>query len=172
MKKAEKTFFIDNLSEELKVASLVVLVDYTGLSVKKQQALKKALKDVDARLLVVKNTLFKLSTQKTKLDNSIASDEVLSGPTALILGSSDPISPLQVLAKFAKDNEIPKFKVGIVEGNFQDKNGLLRLSSLPKKEILLSQVVGSIASPLYGLVGTLQANMQKLVWILNSKTKA
>jgi len=172
MKKVEKSFFIDNLAEELKSSSSVVLVDFTGLSVKKQQELKKALRAANAKLVVVKNTLFKLSTKKADLSENVSTDEVLSGPTALVLGNEDPIAPLQILAKFAKDNEIPKFKVGIVEGSFQDKEALTKLASLPKKEVLLSQVVGSFASPLYSLVGTLQGNMQKLIYVLSAKAKA
>ena len=76
-----------------------------------------------------------------------------------------------MLAKFASEFEIPQFKVGIVEKSFQDKESLIKLSMLPGKEALFAQVVGSIGSPLYGLVGTLQGNLQKLVFILDQASK-
>ena len=57
MKKAEKIKLVENLTENLKSATSVVLVDYTGLSVKKQQDLKKRLKEISASMEVVKNTL-------------------------------------------------------------------------------------------------------------------
>lgn len=171
MRKQEKTFFVQNLTEELKAATSVVLVNYTGLSVKMQQELKKRLKQVDARMFVAKNTLFKLAGKNAKIPEEAISDTVLSGPTSYILTEEDPIAPLQVLNKFAQEFEIPQFKVGIVEGSFQDKKSLQRLAKLPSKEALFGQAVGAIGAPLYGLVTTLNANMQKLLFILNAKVK-
>lgn len=171
MKRTEKTFFVENLTEELKSATCVVLVDYTGLSVKMQQDLKKKLKSCSAKMLIVKNTLFKLAGKSANVPNETISDSVLSGPTAIIVSEKDPIAPLQILAKFAKENDILNFKVGIIEGIFQDKDALLKLSTLPSKEILYAQLVSSISAPMYGIVSTLQGNLQKLIWILNEKFK-
>jgi large subunit ribosomal protein L10 len=171
MKKAEKTFFVENLTEELKSASCVVLLDYTGLSVKMQQDLKKKLALSGAKMLIVKNTLFKLAGKEAKVPEETLSDTVLSGPTAMVISNGDSIAPLQILAKFAKEHEILNFKVGIVDGAFQDKNTLIKLSNLPSKEVLYGQLVGSIAGPMYALTGTLQVNLQKLVSILEQASK-
>jgi large subunit ribosomal protein L10 len=171
MKKAEKSFFVDNLAQELKEAKSVVLINYAGLSVQAQQELKKRLKEVDAKLVVVKNTLLKLAGEKAGIEKKTLEDSVLSGQTALVLGSGDALSPIQVLGKFAKEFEIPKFKVGIIEGSFQDEADLTKLSTLPGKDALLGQLLGALMASQYGLVGTLNANMQKLVFILNEKAK-
>jgi large subunit ribosomal protein L10 len=172
MKKSEKIFFVENLSEELKSATSLVLVDYTGLSVKKQQELKKLLKAVSAKLFVAKNTLFKLAANNAKLSEEATSDSVLTGPTAFVITESDPIAPIQVLAKFAQTNEIPQFKIAIIEGKFQDKESLIKLSQLPSKDILYSQVIGAISAPAYNLISILQGNLQKLVWVLDEKSKS
>jgi large subunit ribosomal protein L10 len=172
MKKAEKQTFVDELTSELKNASSIVLIDYTGISVKSQQELKKRLKAVDASMLVVKNTLLKIAGRKAETSEDALTDSVLSGQTALVVSKADPIAPLQVLYRFAKEFELPQLKVGIVEGKFQDKVALTKLSTLPSKEILLGQTVGTIASPLYGIVGVLNANMQKLVYILSEHAKS
>ncbi len=171
MKKSEKPFFVENLTEELKGASSIVLVDYTGLSVKLQQELKKKIKAVNAKMIICKNTLFKLAGEKAKLEKEALADTVLAGPTALIISQKDPIAPLQVLASFAKENLLPQFKVGIIEGKFQNKEALTTLSTLPSKDILFAQVTGAISSPLYGITGILQANLQKLISILSAKAK-
>lgn len=171
MKKQEKTFFVQNLSEELKGAKSIILVDYSGLSVSMQQELKKKLKEVGAKMVVVKNTLFKLAGKDAKVSDNVLTDTVLTGQTALVLALEDPVAPLGVLAKFAKEFEVPQLKVGIVEGSFQDKESLDVLSKLPGRDVLLIQTVGAIASPAYGLVGTLQTNLQKLMYILDSKVK-
>jgi large subunit ribosomal protein L10 len=169
MKKQEKIFFVENLTEELRSAKSVVLINYAGLSVKAQQELKKRLKEVGAKMLVVKNTLLKRAGEAAKVDNQILTDSVLTGQTALVISEDDPIAPLGVLGKFAKEFEVPQFKVGLVEGSFQDTEALKKLSALPGKDALLGQLLGALMSPSYGLVGTLNANMQKLLFILKSK---
>jgi large subunit ribosomal protein L10 len=169
MKKAEKVLFVDNLTQELKDAKSVVLVNYSGLGVKSQQELKSRLKDAGGRMLVVKNTLLKRAGEAAKVEKDVLTDTVLSGQTAIILADGDPIAPLQVLGKFAKEFDTPKFKVGIVDGAFQDESALSKLSTLPGRDALLGQLLGVLMSPQYGLVGTLGGNLQKLVYILKQK---
>ena len=171
MIKTEKVSIVKELTEELKSATSTVLVDYKGLSVSAQQELKKRLKSVGANMKVVKNTLLKLAGKDAKLPEDALTDTVLSGPTALVMTEDDPIAPLQVLYKFAKEFEIPELKVGIIEKDFQDKVTLEILAQLPSKDVLVSQAVGTIAQPLYGIVGVLNANLQKLLYILKTKAE-
>lgn len=166
MQKTEKILLVEELSEELKSATSAVIVNYKGLSVSSQQELKKRLKSVGADMRVVKNTLFKLAGENAKLPKDVLTDTVLTGPTALVITEDDPIAPLQILYKFASEFEIPELKVGIVEKNFQGKEELIKLAQLPSKDVLFGQAVGTIAGPLYGIVGVLNANLQKLVYIL------
>lgn len=166
MKKAEKSFFVQNLTEELKSAKSVILINFAGMSVKTQQELKKRLKEANARMLVVKNTLFRRAAKEAKMTKEVLTDTVLTGQTALILADNDPFAPLQVLGKFAAEFEVPRFKVGLIEGVFQDTDTLEKVSKLPGKNVLVAQAIGAIAAPMYGIVAVLQGNMQKLVYIL------
>jgi large subunit ribosomal protein L10 len=172
MLKAEKVLFVDNLKEELKEAKSLVLVNYSGLGVKAQQDLKSRLKEVGGKMVVVKNTLLKRAGEIAGLDKEVLKDEVLSGQTALIIATNDPIAPIQVLGKFAKEASVPKFKVGIVDGSFQDSQALSQISNLPGRDTLLGQVLGSLMGLEYGLTATLQGNLQKLVYILDQKSKS
>lgn len=166
MLKADKVQLVSDLAPKLSGATSIILVNYTGLSVASQQALKAKLREVGATMTVVKNTLIKRAVADAKLDDKIATDEVLSGQTALIMSSDDAVAPIQILGKFAKESNVPQFKVGIVEGAFQDKASLTKLSTLPGRDALLGQVLGTLMSPSYGMVGVLQGNLQKLVYIL------
>lgn len=168
MKKAEKSIFVDNLTEELKGAKAVVLINFAGLSVKNQQELKKRLKEAGARMVVVKNTLLKLAGEAAKVDEKVLTDTVLRGQTALIITGGDAMAPLSILGKFAKEHETPQFKVGVVDGMFQDTEALSRLSSLPSRDALLGQLLGTLMGPMYGLTGTLNGNLQKLVYVLGA----
>ena len=170
MKKLEKSLFVQNFTEELKSATSVVLINYEGLTVKMQQELKKRLKEAGASMLVAKNTLFARAGHDAKLPEQALTDSVLKGPSAYVITEADPIAPLQIISKFASEFEIPQFKVGVVEGKYQDKDSLTKLSTLPSKEVLFAQTVGAVSAPLYGIVGVLQGNLQKLVYILKTKS--
>jgi large subunit ribosomal protein L10 len=171
MLKAQKITFVEGLTDELKNAKSVVLVNYSGLNVKGQQELKARLKEVGGRMVVVKNTLLKRAGEAAKIDKDALTDAILQGQTALVISDADPIAPLQVLGKFAKEFEVPKFKVGVVDGSFQNEEDLVKLSTLPGRDALLGQLLGSLMSAQYGLVGTLNANMQKLVSVLSEASK-
>ena len=161
-----KKDLVVSLTPRLKNASSVVFVNYTGLSVTLQQKLKSELKAIGSDMTVVKNTLIRRAGKEAGILEDVLTDEVLSGQTALILTEGDAVATIQVIGKFVKENQVPQFKIGIVDGNLQDKNALVKISTLPTKDVLYSQVVGSLMSPMYGLVGTLNGNMQKLLYIL------
>jgi len=171
MHKAEKVFFVDNLKAELKDAKSVVLVNYAGLAVKPQQELKRRLSEVGGKMIVVKNTLLFRAAESAGFDSKNLEGDILTGQTALIIATDDPVAPIQTLGKFAKEFEVPKFKVGIVEGTFQDTDSLAKLSTLPGRDALLGQFLGTLMGVPYGLVGTLNANLQKLVYVLDTASK-
>lgn len=171
MLKAQKKSLVEKLEKELKEAKSVVLVNYTGLNVKAQQDLKNRLKEAGSRMIVVKNTLLKRAGEEAKVDAKLLDEQVLQGQTALVLSGEDAVAPIQILGKFAKEFELPKFKVGVVEGSFQDEASLKTLSTLPGRDALLGQVLGALMASEYGLVGTLNANLQKLVFVLDQASK-
>ena len=172
MLKADKVTFVNDLTGQLKEAKGLLLVNYSGLGVKAQQDLKARLKETGAKMVVVKNTLLKRAGESAGIDKSLLDESILQGQTALVIAGEDPVAPIQVIGKFAKEFETPKFKVGIVDGTFQDSNALSKISSLPGRDALLGQLLGSLMSNLYGLVGTLNTPMQTLVYTLDQKAKS
>src|SRR3989344_5474796 len=163
---------VEKVTNALKEAKSVVFVDYSGMNVKLQENLRDKLRETGGSVAIVKNTLIKIAAEAAKLPEESLDDTVLSGQTALIMSSSDAVAPIQVLGKFIKTTEFPKIKAGVVEGIFQNADGIIKITKLPSKEVLTAQVVGAIASPMYGLVGTLQGNLNKLVWLLKAKATA
>ena len=165
--KEEKKTLVKNLAGIMGKSGSVAFLDYSGLSVKAQNELKKQLKASGGKMLIAKNTLIKLAGKEAKVPEEALDDHVLTGQTAMVYSEEDAVAPIQVLGKFISENEVMEFKGGIVEGAFHDKEGLVRISKLPGYDVLAGQVVGALGSPLYGLVGVLQGNMQKLVYILS-----
>jgi large subunit ribosomal protein L10 len=169
MLKADKVTFVNDLTGQLKEAKGLLLVNYSGLGVKAQQELKARLGQSGAKMVVVKNTLLKRAGEAAGIDKGLLDESVLQGQTALVIAGEDPVAPIQVIGSFAKEFETPKFKVGVIDGAFQDSEALGKISSLPGRDALLSQLLGTLMSSEYGLVGTLQGNLQKLVYILKTK---
>jgi large subunit ribosomal protein L10 len=169
--KQEKKDYVGALADKLKEAKSVVFVDYTGMAVAMQQELKARLRETGGSMLVAKNTLVRLAADKAGLDEGLHRDEVLRRQTALVFSGDDAVASIQVLGKFARDNEIPKIKAGVVEGVYLDEARVVRISTLPSREQLYANVVGAVASPMYGLVGALRGNLQKLVYILEQHRK-
>src|SRR3990167_10268483 len=87
--KPEKQQLVENLANDLAEAKSVVLVDYSGMNVVAQRDLQKRLREVGAKMLVVKNTLIKLAGQKAKVAEEALEESILTGQTALILSSED-----------------------------------------------------------------------------------
>jgi len=177
MVKSEKVIFVDNLKAELKDAKSVILVNYSGLAVKPQQELKSRLVEVGGKMIVVKNTLLARAADSAGFNSKDLGREILSGQTALIVATDDPVAPIQIVGKFAREfvsaagESVPKFKVGVVEGSFQDQESLFKLATLPGRDALLGQFLGVLMGVEYGLMGTLNGNLQKLVYVLNEASK-
>lgn len=169
MKKQEKTVIIDKLSKDFKEAKSISLIDFAGMNIVGQQDLKKKLKEAKAKMVVAKNTLIKLALTEAKLPKEATDAKVLSGQTAVVIGNEDPVSPIQIIGKVASESENLKFKAGILEGEFQDKENMISISKLPSKEILVGQTVGSIAGPMYTLISNLEATVQELLGTLAAK---
>lgn len=169
MKKQEKKSVVESLTKSFKEAKSISLVDFTGMNIVAQQDLKKRLKEAASKMIVAKNTLIKIAANEAKLPKEVTEASILSGQTAVILGNEDPVSPIQTIGKFAKENEALKFKAGILDGEFQDKEHMVAISSLPSKDVLVGQTVGAIAGPMYALISNLQANIQELLGTLSAK---
>lgn len=168
--KPEKQAKLDQLADDFKNAKSAVFVDYKGMNVSSVSEFRNTLREVGGRMLVAKNTLIKLAGQKAEFPEEALTDTVLEGQTAVVLAEGeDSVSPIQVLGKYAKDNEMPVIKAGVLDKNFYNLEGVLKISKLPSKVELYANVVGAVAGPMHGLVGTLNAPAQKLITILEGR---
>lgn len=159
----EKGKIVENLKEKLDKAAGLVLTNYHGLSVSQMQELKKELKGADAEFTVAKNTLI---SRASKQSDTAIPQESLEGPTAILFSFGDPLEPIKKLAEFIKKYELPSIKLGFFEGKELSKEAVLELSRIPGRNELYAKVVGSLSSPIFGLVNTLNGNLRNLVYVL------
>jgi large subunit ribosomal protein L10 len=165
----KKEQLVAELSEKIGKSKAMVFTNYQGLTHKQLEELKKALRDANAELVVTKNTLLKLSLDNSKIK---ADEGSLNNPTAALFAYEDTIAPLKHLAKTIKSLGLPTIKFGIMDGQALDSDQVLKLASLPSKEVLLAQVVGGLKSPIFGLHRALSWNIQKLVMTLDAVAKS
>ena len=136
---------VDEISELLKDAKSAVLVDYRGLTVEQETALRKQLREAGVVYKVYKNTMINFAVKGTEFEEL---SKHLEGPTAIAVSNEDATAPARVLYNFAKDAEALELKAGVVEGTYYDADGIKLIATIPSREELLSKFLGSIQSPI------------------------
>jgi large subunit ribosomal protein L10 len=165
MVQAIKIKRVEELRDLLRDAKSVVLNDFTGLNVEDISELRRICRENGVTYLVIKNTLAKRSFEELG-HGEVGS--LLEGPTAVAVSNTDEALPAQILKKFADDYELPRFKGGFVAGRLFSAEEIARLASLPGREVLLAQVVGTFQAPMRGLLHCLTASLRDLVYVLKA----
>lgn len=158
----QKKQAVNEIVETLKGAQAGVLVDHRGLTVEEDTNLRNALRKENVTYFVVKNTLLRRAVKEVGLDDL---DEVLSGPTAIAVSSDNPVAPAKVMADFAKEHEALELKSGFMDGNVMSLDEVKTLAATPSKEVLIAKMMGSLNSPVSGLVRLLNTIVEKGVEI-------
>lgn len=147
------------LAEKLKDAKLVLLTDYRGISVEAVTGLRNTLRDAKSEYKVIKNNIIKRALDANG-ENGL--DEVLEGPTAIVIAEEDYVDPLKAIYNFSKENDFYKIKGGIVEGKIMTAEELIALAKLPSRQELLGMLAGGLLGTISKLaVGLDQVRMQK-----------
>lgn len=165
MNREEKAKLVEDLHDRFTKAQIVVLTDYKGLDVESINMLRRKLREADVEYSVVKNTLIKRAAEGT--DAALVED-YCKGPTALALSYNDPVAPAKVLTEFAKSNEKLEIRVGVMNGQVIDLDGIKALSSLPSREVLLAQVLSAMNAVPTSLVRALNDVPVRLVNVLQA----
>ena len=136
---------VEEISEAVKDAASVVLVDYRGLTVEQDTALRKSLREAGVTYKVYKNTMMVRAFEGTDFAQL---GEYLEGPSAIAISTEDATAPARVLAKFAKTANQLEIKAGVVEGTVYDAAGIAQIAQVPSREELLSRLLGSMQAPI------------------------
>jgi large subunit ribosomal protein L10 len=167
--KIQKQAIVTDLTERVSKAKSMVFTDYQGMTMSQMQTLRQGLDDVSAQFSITKNNLLKIALKENgfKVDD----DAVFSGPIATLFAYGDEIAPIKALTKALKDAGVGKTKAGFLAQEFLTSKQVNQLAELPSKDELRAKVVGALGSPLYGIVGVLQANLRNLVYALDAVRK-
>jgi large subunit ribosomal protein L10 len=154
MNREQKAAAIQEIATEIEESQAVFAVDYRGISVPQVAELRAKLRDADTRFRVVKNTLTERAADQAGAEPLKA---LLEGPTALAFVRGDAAAAAKAIADYGRATDLLPFKGGIMEGSTLDPDQIRAISRLPSRQVLYGQLVGVVASPISGLVRTLNA---------------
>ena len=136
---------VAEISELFDGAKAAVLVDYRGLTVEQDTALRKELREAGVTYKVYKNTMINFAAKGTEFE-ALAPN--LEGPTALAVSKTDAAAPARILYNFSKKADALQLKAGVVEGTYYDEKGIQIIATIPSREELLAKLLGSMQSPI------------------------
>ena len=132
---------VDELAEKINQAKVVLLTDYRGISVEDVTGIRAKLRGTNTEYKVIKNNITKRALQKCNFEGL---DDLLTGPTAVVLGYDDYLDASKIIYEYAKDNEFYKIKGGIIEGKIVSAEEIITLAKLPSRETLIAQLAGAL----------------------------
>lgn len=146
---SEKQAIVEALAERIKGASAGILVDYKGITVAEDTALRTELRKDEVNYTVVKNTLTRKALDKLGMNDL---DSVLNGTTSLATAENDPIAPFRILNDYSKKlGERFNIKAAFMEGKVLSATEIAEMAELPSKDALYAKVLGTMIAPITGL---------------------
>ena len=146
---SEKQAIVEALAERIKNAGAGILVDYKGITVAEDTALRAELRKEAVDYSVVKNTLTRKALDKLGMSDL---DHVLNGTTSLATAESDPIAPFRIINDYSKKlGERFNIKAAFMEGKVLSDAEIEEMASLPSKDALYAKVLGTMIAPITGL---------------------
>ena len=167
MKRSDKNDFVQNLKEELKNSSSVVVAHYAGLSVSETDNLRKEMRSNGAKFKVTKNRLTKIALTGTPYESI---EDLFTGPTAIAY-SSDPVAPARISVEFEKKFENFKILGGSYEGEKIDNAKINFLATLPSLDQIRAKLMGLLNAPAQKIASITQAPGGQLARLVNARSE-
>jgi large subunit ribosomal protein L10 len=156
---SEKQAIVADLAEQMKKASAGVLVDYRGITVADDTALRRNMREANVEYAVVKNTLLRFAAKNVGLDEL---DSVLNGTTSLAISTDDVVAPCRVVNEYAeKLQNCFEIKGGFMDGKVISVDEIKALAKIPPLPQLRAQVLGTMLAPISSLACVLKAIAEK-----------
>ena len=146
---SEKQAIVAGLTEKVQAAAAGVIVDYKGITVAEDTALRAECRQNNIEYAVVKNTLLRFAFHNTGLEDL---DGLLNGTTSLATAENDPIAPFRILSDYSKKlNDRFNIKAAFMEGKVLNETEIAEMAALPSKDALYAKVLGTMIAPITGL---------------------
>jgi len=132
---------VKKLADNLKEAKVILLTDYRGINVADVTKLRNDLRNANSEYKVIKNNIIKRALNQNG-ENGL--DELLEGPTAIVIGKEDYLEPSKVIYNYSKNNDFYKIKGGIIDGKVMTAEEIITLAKLPSRQELMAKLAGAL----------------------------
>ncbi|HET9946763.1 MAG TPA: 50S ribosomal protein L10 [Patescibacteria group bacterium] len=163
----KKEVIVAEVTDKVNKAKAMVFTNYAGLTHQQLEKFKREVRPLEAEYAVAKNTLLKRALG----DRIEGQEDKFQQPTGTLFLYGDVVAPLKVLSKLMKDFDKPEVKFGLLDGKVITDKEVVKLSTLPPREVLIAQMLGMMNAPIQGLHRALSWNLQKFVMTLSAIEK-
>lgn len=167
--KKQKESAVEALADEIGRHSVILLSDFTGMSVETATEIRRRFREESVKFRVVKNSLARRALQEI---GASALAEHLTGPNAVVLSESDPVGPAKILVEFEKKNDTPKIRTGWVDATIVSAAEIRRMADLPSREQLLAQIAAGFQAPVSNFARLMSEMLRRLVSTLDEVGKS
>ena len=160
-----KKQLVEEIKEKFQKAKTLAFVDYRGLNVEEDTAMRKAFRENGCEYKVYKNRLMLKALSDLGIE---CSANYFEGTTAVAIGYNDEVAPAKILCDTINKTKKMAIKFGILNGVSVSASDIEALSKLPSKEELIAKLLGTLNNPITGLCRVLQAPTRGLAVALNA----
>ena len=169
MSREKKTQIVDQLQEVFSKCKIGVLTDYRGLTAAEMTDLRHKLREAGIEYKVVKNTLARFAAERAGRNDLVG---LFEGPVAIAFGYGEIPEPAKALADYISTAKSSlSIKGGFLDVGILTSDDVTTLSTLPSKEMLLAQVLAGMQSPIVSLVGSLISPIRGVMGVLQARIK-
>ncbi|HPP06899.1 MAG TPA: 50S ribosomal protein L10 [Syntrophorhabdaceae bacterium] len=165
LEKAKKQKVVAELSEKLRQMNSMFLAEYSGMNVAQMTRLRKELRSIGVDFSVVKNSLLRIASAGTKAESI---KDFFVGPNAIVGVYKDPVAAAKVIASVSKDVPQLKLKAGFLGDQTLTPADILKLATLPPRDVLIAKFIGLLKGMPQRVVFVLNGNINKLMLTLNA----
>ena len=153
-----KKQLVEDMKSELGDAKYIIFVDYNGITVAEDTALRKEFRENGVTYKVLKNRLLTRALDALGITGYDA--KMFEGTTAVAY-STDEVAPARIFCKHSKDLDKMAVKFGIVDGQIKTKEQVEELAKLPSKDVLIAMLLGMLNAPISAMARALNAIAEK-----------
>ena len=161
--KARKQEIVSELRDFFGDGKVAIVTDLSGLTVAEITQFRRKLDKNNAKCRIAKNTLIKIAAGDGQFQTV---KELAKGPSAVIIGYDDPVSPAKTTVEFLKAIKKGTIRGGVLEGRVMTSEEVKGLADLPSREQLLAQIMGGLDSGARNIAGILEAVIRDVALLI------
>lgn len=169
MKRSEKEAIVAEVADKASRAAAIYFADFTRMTVEEETDLRREFRKAGVEYTVAKNTLVKKALEQvTGYDVVI---KKLVGPTGIAFAYDDVAAPARIIKKFSDKTGKFTLKAAVLEKQVYDGSKLAEIAKMPSRKEIIASILGSLQSPIVGILGVLEAIPRDLVNVLDAIEK-